>query len=594
MINIKNVEMAAESFLDGADFASYRYLGFHIVPSGRCEKYAVFRVWAPNAKEVFLVGDFNSWELSCPMEKNNCGIYEATLPASDIKSGQNYKFRITTAQGQIFFKADPFAFYSEAPPSTASKIFFSSPYEWHDGGYLADRKKLFESNGKNIPLNIYKTDLSLIRRSVNTPFPKYKDLANELIPYVKQMGYTHVELVSVFEHMSEKFGEPAVTGCFSPTARFGTPDDFKAFTDALHCAGIGLLIDHDFAGIEACEHGLACFDGTSLYEHSCEEDSSFSPVFNISSNAVTSFLLSNAIFWIEEYHIDGIVTDLSKSLRENSDCAVLSFFKTLNSRLAAHYPDVITAAKVPSRIPKAADAVCDGGLGFTYVRDRKLEKDILLRSELSFGASLSSAAKSGITALSDCSSVICGMSGDNFEKFAKSRLAFSCMMLSDSKKLTFAGNEIAQFSEVSGVGRIEWELLGDTMHKKHQLFVRDLNSFYLSHPVLRQNGGLKENPINDARDILSFIRINTGQTAYKELIAVINFGKNAFESLPVPVPRKGSYRKVFSSASSVYGGAENACELSYKAFSDSGSNYHINADLEPISFNIFELVGEEQ
>ncbi len=593
MTNEKNDEMAAKSFLNGTDFGSYRYLGFHIVPDDRGEKYAVFRVWAPNAKEIFLVGDFNGWEETHPMERNDFGIFEASLPASIVRSGQNYKFKITTAEGQKLFKADPYALFSETPPATASKIFISAPFGWRDGGYLAERKKLFEKNGRDIPLNIYKLDLSSWKRKDPSAFPKYREIADELIPYLKQMGYTHVELMSITEHMSEDVQDFEVTAFFAPTSRYGTPDDFRCFVDSFHCAGLGVILDWNCTRIDACEHGLLKFDGTPIYEHPGDDDDCTAPAFDISKGQVTSFLLSNALFWIEEFHIDGLVTDLSEMLRHNSDCAVFSFFKTLSDSLAYRYPDIITIAKAPSRITNAQDPVCDGGLGFTYVRDRRLEKDILLRTELSFGSKLAPAAKCGITALSDNSGFIGGMGGEDFEKFAKSRLALSCMMLSASKKLTFMGTELAQLSCGSQNGRVEWQKLCDPMHKKHQLFVRDLGSFYLSHPILWQDGGVAENPTDESDNLLSFFRINAKETAYKELIAVINFGKSALSQVPLRVPRKGCYRKVFSSALSVYGGNEEAEILSYEALADSDRNYYISTDLAPISVCVFEPVSED-
>ncbi len=593
MINQKNDEMAAEAFLNGTDFGSYRYLGFHIVPDDRGEKYAVFRVWAPNAKEIFLVGDFNGWEETHPMVRNDFGIFEASLPASIVRSGQNYKFKITTMEGKQLFKADPYALFSETPPATASKIFISAPFGWHDGGYLADRKKLLAKNGRDIPLNIYKLDLSGWKRKDSHTFQKYREIADELIPYVKQMGYTHIELVSIAEHMSENLPACAITGFFAPTSRHGTPDDFRSFVDALHCAGLGVLTDLSFAKIGNSEHGLMRFDGTPIYEHSGDDDDCIAPTFDLSRGEVTSFLLSNAIFWIEEFHIDGLVADLSEMLRDNSDCAVFSFFKTLSSRLSSRYPDIITVAKAPSRIANAAEAVCDGGLGFSYVRDRRLEKDILLRADLSFGSRLSAAAKNGITALSDSTGFIVGIGGEDFEKFSKSRLALSCMMLSASKKLMYMGTELAQLSDSSQNGSVDWHILGDQMHKKHQLFVRDLGFFYLSHPILWQDGGTAENPTDGCDDLLSFFRINAKGTAYKELIAAINFGKNALSEVSLRVPRKGCYRKVFSSALSVYGGNEESEKISYKSCADSCRNYYIKTDLAPISVSVFEPIGED-
>ena len=582
MINSKNDEMAAGSVVTATDFYRYRYLGFHIVPDSRGEKNAVFRVLAPNARRSFLVGDFNGWQESHPMDKKDGGIFEIFLPASVLQHGQNYKYKITTSDGRELYKADPYAVFCESMPATASKIFLSEPYSWQDEGYIRNRKRLFSEKGRNIPLNIYKL----------CPFSwknltDYKNLAYELIPYLKQMGYTHALLTFVAEGVRDGTRACDASSFFVPATGMGDPRCFCEFVDAMHGAGLGVILEWTPAGFALCEHGLSGFDGTPIFEGAQIGENGSMP-FDLESCATRELLLSNAIFWLEEYHIDGLSCDVSQMLAGNREDDVFSFFASLNGKIHSEYPDVITIAKSRYTSDVVTDSVQNGGLGFSFVRDRRLENEILSVCDLARDAKLAASLHHGICALSDCESFAGRLRCESKERFATSRLLIFCMMLADSKKLTFSGSEICSLGNAEN--RVEWECLSgeSSLHKKHQLFVRDMGNLYLSHPVLWQEGGVTQE--NICKEDANLSRIYSVCGAYKEMIAVINFGIKKADDVLIETASATGYKKVFSTALSVYGGNEQKDDTVYFAKSANGKNY-ITAELSPLSAYIFEPCG---
>ncbi|MBE6572000.1 MAG: hypothetical protein E7656_07120 [Ruminococcaceae bacterium] len=578
MINLKNDEMATVFIPTGTEFYGYRYLGFHIVPDNRGEKYAVFRVFAPNAKNVFLVGDFNGWQETHPMERKENGIFEIFLSASILHHGQNYKYKITTSDGRQLYKADPYAVFCESSPATASKIFLSAPYVWQDDGYIKNRKRLFAERGRYIPLNIYKL-LPASWKGCGT----YKALSDELIPYLKQMGYTHVMLSAVTNSAYVDGQYPGISSFFVPATGMGDPDCFRGFVDALHRAGLGVILEGAPSHFSKCEQGLWRFDGTPIFEGEQPDESEDAP-FDLGSKSVRSFLLSNAMFWIDEYHVDGLSCDLSQHLASNREDDVLSFFAQLNDGIHSEYPDIITIAKARLAIDGITDSVQSGGLGFSFARDRRLENEILSACDLA-GAKLSHSAEHGICALSDNESFVGRLRCDSEERFAMSRLLLFCMMLSDSKKLTFSGSEIGWLGK--GENGVDWGcLFGDnSLHKKHQLFVRDIGALYLSSPVLWEEGNVTQKSICGYAASLS--RIYSVCGAYKEMIAVINFGKQTISDAKIETGSAAGYKKIFSSALSVYGGCEEKDDTLFFAKSENGKNY-IKTELSPLSAYVFE------
>lgn len=552
MINKTNSEFLADFVTNKSYPEDKSLLGFHILSDNYGKKYAVFRVWAPCAKKVFLVGDFNNWQDSNPMKKCDGGIFEATLPYHRIFSGQNYKFKIETEKGKLLFKSDPYALHCEAEHEGASKIFLSPPYFWHDDGYISYRKKLFAVNGKDIPLNIYKITLS------GKPFSSISD---EYVPYLKQMGYTHLQIIWK-------------ASSFSPQAISGTPDDFKRFVDTFHGAGLGVILEWSPNKIDICDNGLCEFDGTPIYEAVCDDE----PIFNFQCKNVRELLTQNALYLINEFHIDGLYCDLCDILKHDEMCenSVLEFYSNLNRLIAVSHHDVFTVAKAPSRIKDITDK---NGIGFTFSRDRRIEKEIV-----SMSTDILPVFQDRLISLSDNSCFIKKFS-EKEDRFAISRLMLSCMMLLPGKKLTFHGCEIC--SEKEDENGVQWHILADENHKKHQLFVRDLNALYLSFPILWQNEAVLLTQVH-SENLLSFVRINKTDGAYKELTVVINFGQQEVFDVEIKTSKANQLKKVFSSAYK----KENTHET-FTVLHNSDRQHYIKPNIPPMSVSVFAPTSQE-
>ena len=625
--------MAAFLFHQGTNYEAYRYLGFHIIACDNGEAKAVFRVWAPNAERIFLVGDFNGWEDSMPMQKiTENGIYEILIPAECVADGDNYKFKILTPDGRVLYKADPYAFYAEKPPLTASKILVSDDFEWTDSGYMVDRANKMRAPEYGVPINIYEVHPASWKRHEDGSYLSYAELADELIPYVKQMGYTHVEFMPVMEHPFDGSWGYQLTGYYAPTSRFGRPSDFKRLVNDLHCAGIGVILDWVPAHFPKDEHGLCEFDGCPLYEFQgkdrMEHASWGTRKFDVARNEVECFLISNADFWISEYHADGLRVDAVASMLYldydkkpgewnpniyggNESLEAIAFFKKLNSHVSGRYPDVLMMAEESTAFASVTKPVQDDGLGFNYKWNMGWMNDTLSYAETEYDYRPQFHNKTNFTMMYAYSeryvlpvshdevvhgkrSFLDKMPGDYWRKFAGSRLFLSYMMFHPGKKLTFMGTEIGQFREWDFASSVEWFLLDYEMHKKHQLFVRDLNAFYLSHSQLwrsdhHPDGFRWLRPDDRANSVSSFMRTDPETGEQKALIAVLNFNYQMRSDFIIDVPFSGKYREVFTSDSVAYGGsgALNSCELdSYK--SEYGNDL-IKITLPPLAITVFEL-----
>lgn len=570
-------------FNTGKCYQAFRSFGAHIVDNG-----VQFTVWVPGVRSVSVSGDFNSWrpdDESRLEQIGDTGVYTGFIAgASD---GNKYKFDIELNTGEHILKADPFAFGSELRPETASVVSDIS-YEWNDREWMEEREK---KNTFTSPMNIYEAHLGAwIREPGSEEFFSYREVADKLIPYVKEMGYTHLELLPVMEHPLDASWGYQVTGYYSPTARYGRPADFKYFIDRCHQEGIGVILDWVPGHFCPDAQGLANFNGSKLYETEIHPDWG-TYKFDFSRNQVRSFLLSNAWFWIEEYHADGIrvdgvssmlylnfgVTDRSKykTNREggDGDLDAISFLREFNYMIGTSFRGVITVAEESSAWPMVTWPPENGGLGFHYkwnmgwMNDtlEYMKEDFPYRSyhhnKLTFSLTYAY-SENFILPLSHDEvvhgkrSLIGRMPGDTWRQFAGSRLLMMYQMTHPGKKLRFMGHEIAQFIEWREYEQLEWFLLEYENHEKHKKFVKELNQLYLEHPALWSQDtswdGFKWIDA-DNRDQSVYSYIRTGEDEL--LVVVLNTGVQAFDEFTIGVPEKGFYKEIFSSDAAKYAGS---------------------------------------
>ncbi len=577
-------------FHQGTGCRAYNYMGVH----REGDEY-VFRVWAPNADRAYLVGNFNGWSEDCPMQKiTDAGIWEVYVDADRVSEGDTYKYKFINGSF-VAYKADPYGVYMEKPPSNASVVFdIDGVYDWNDEGWLSYRKRTYESGYYSQPMNIYEMHLASWKRRPDGTVLSYKEIADELAPYVKQMGYTHVELLPVSEHPFDGSWGYQVGGYYAPTSRFGTPRDFMEFVDIMHTAGIGVILDWVPAHFPKDAFGLYEFDGQPLYEYQGEDRQENrgwgTRRFDVGREEVQSFLVSNAVYWAEKYHADGIRVDAVSSMLyldyekepgewvpnvygDNRCLEAVAFFKKLNSSMKKEYPDVLMIAEESTSWPNLTGFENDG-LGFDlkwnmgWMNDTLfyVEKDPVYRKyhhdKLTFSLCYAFSEKYVLPISHDevvhgKKSFLDKMPGDYWRKFAGARAFAAYQMTHPGKKLNFMGNEIAQFREWDYDGSIEWFMLDYEMHAKYQFYISELNNFYLKYPSLWE--------IDDSWDgfkwidadmkdesIISFRRI---ASCGKELVVVINFTPRTYEDYTLPVPFAGAYQELFNSDDVRYGGS---------------------------------------
>ena len=579
---------AAYLFHQGTNYNAYEFLGVHRVDEN---KFA-FRVWAPNADAVYVIASFNNWDMSCPMQRiNEGGIWETELEA---REGDLYKFRIINGDKTVD-KADPYAFYCEAPPATASVIYEVDGYKWRDAGWLRRRaKNMSRECYFNRPLNIYELHVGSWRlHDDGTPY-NYRELAEELAPYVKQMGYTHIELMPVMEHPFAPSWGYQVCGYYAPSARFGTPHDFMAFVDKMHEAGVGVILDWVPAHFPKDAHGLYEFDGQPLYEYQgndrIEHAGWGTRRFDVGREEVESFLVSNAAFWADKYHADGLRVDAVASMLyldydrmpgewvpnvygDNRCLEAIAFFQKFNAHMAGMFPDVITIAEESSAWSNITGFENDG-LGFSYKWNMGWMHDILDYVEIDpiyrkydhnkLTFSLTYAFNENYVLPISHDEVVHGkkslldkMHGDYWQKFATARAFGVYMMTHPGKKLNFMGNEIGQFREWDDAGQIEWFLLDYEMHSRYQLFWAELNHLYLENSELWSDDGGWDgfrwiNADDADRSIYSYRRIDKDGS---ELVVAVNFTPVVRENFVLGVAKSGVYRELINSDDTKFGGS---------------------------------------
>lgn len=588
----KDLQLPIYLFHQGTATRAYELLGAHTAGSSKPGTY-VFRVWAPEAGKVSLVGDFNNWEAGfTPMNKiTDSGIWEVSLEG--LKEFDTYKYAVEDKHGKTVLKADPYGFHMETRPETASKIYNPDGFKWNDEKWMRAREKTAPYDR---PMNIYEVHLGSWKRYEDGNFFDYNKLADELIPYVKDMGYTHLELMPVSEYPFDGSWGYQVLGYFAPTSRYGSPKDFMNFVDKCHQNDIGVILDWVPGHYPKDEAGLYKFDGSHCYEYKDplkrSHDEWGTMLFDWGKNEVRSFLISNAIFWLEMYHIDGLRVDAVASMlyldygrkngkwrqnhmggRENLEA--VSFLQDLNKAVFGNYPNVLMIAEESTAWPLVTAPVDKGGLGFNYkwnmgwMNDSLayMETDPLFRKgnhrALTFPLTYAFSenyilAVSHDEVVHGKKSLLDKMAGDYEGKFASLRTYFGYMMAHPGKKLTFMGSEYGQFTEWAFAKELDWMILDYPMHRKLQKFVRDLNHLYKNESSFWEIENSWEGfnwrvPDDEAQNILSFSRFNKKGD---EILVVLNFAPVERPEYILPIGSKKRYDLVLNSDEGKYGGID--------------------------------------
>lgn len=580
---------------EGSHERTYEKMGAHLVEMNG-EKGVHFAVWAPNAREVYLMGDFNGWHgASHPLNSSNSGIWTLFVPG--LEEFTVYKYRVVSQTGESFEKADPYGFAMELRPNTASVVANLDRYQWSDGDWVKRRAR---QQALDRPISIYEVHLSSWRRVPDekwgSRYLSYRELADQLIPYVVEMGYTHLELLPITEYPFDASWGYQVLGFYAPTSRFGTPEDLMYFIDQCHLHGLAVILDWVPAHFPKDGAGLNFFDGTHLYAHTDprqgEHQDWGTMIFNYGRNEVRAFLISNALFWIDKYHFDGLRVDAVASMlyldysredgqwlpnryggRENLEA--ISFLRKMNEVVHGVFPGVLTMAEESTSWPMVSRPTYTGGLGFSlkwnmgWMHDTLgyMSKDPIHRkyhqNDMTFGL-LYAFNENFILPLSHDEvvhgkgSLLNKMAGDEWQKFANLRAYYGFMWAHPGKKLTFMGCEFGQWQEWNFDTGLEWAALQGPNHLGLQRTIQDLNKLYHNEPALHENdfteSGFRWIDANDTdNSVLSFIRKAASSDEF--LVIVSNFTPVPWHGYRIGVPEPGYYREVFNSDSDSYRGS---------------------------------------
>jgi 1,4-alpha-glucan branching enzyme len=630
-------------FCEGTHEHAYQWMGAHKVKVAVAGAGGVggihFVLWAPDASRVSVVGDFNCWDgRRHAMRKHlAAGVWEIFIP--NVEENSAYKYEIVDGNGHTQpLKADPYAVSMQHPPETASKIVSTNPYQWRDKQWMEERAS--SSNHYNGPVSIYEVHLGSWRRvhrdeqnTASKPnYLNYRELAEQLIPYALDMGFTHLQLMPVSEYPFDGSWGYQPVGLYAPTSRFGTAEDFKYFVDCCHQAGLGLLLDWVPGHFPTDAHGTGKLDGSCLYEHQ-DERQGFHPdwktlIYNYGRAEVQSYLISNAIYWLDQFHIDGLRVDAVASMlyldysreegqwlpnrhggRENLEA--IELLQQVNSRAYGNHPGVMMIAEESTAWPGVSKPVDSGGLGFGFkwnmgwMNDTLsyMERDPIHRShhhnEMTFGL-VYSFSENFVLPLSHDEvvhgkgSLLNKMPGDEWQKFANLRAYYGFMWTHPGKKLLFMGCEFAQRNEWNHDQSLDWHLLENASHQGVQQLIKDLNHTYRNVPALYEldcdsSGFQWLDSQNSEQSILVYLR--KGQQGTAPALIVVNLTPTSYENYCVGVPEAGFYRECINTDSAIYGGSDigNHGGVNTQDQPYAGQSHQLTLSIPPLATMIFEL-----
>ena len=617
-------------FKAGKHFRLYEKLGAHLLSLDGV-KGVYFAVWAPSAHSVSVVGDFNFWtdgEHQLEVRWDSSGIWEGFIP--NIDKGTTYKYKIKSNNGGISTeKADPFAFYCEKPPHTASVV-WDLDYQWKDKKWMKTRQKYTDLDK---PYSVYEVHLgSWKRHTAEDRFLTYNEFAEDLVSYIKETGFTHVEFMPIMEYPYDPSWGYQLVGYFAPTSRFGNPQEFMHLVDKLHEAEIGVILDWVPSHFPDDAHGLGFFDGSNLFEHP-DRRKGYHPdwkslVFNYGRNEVRSFLISNALFWLHHYHADALRVDAVASMlyldysrnegewepniyggRENLD--TISFLKEFNEAVYSNYEGVQTIAEESTSFPMVSRPTSIGGLGFGmkwmmgWMHDtlEYFQKDTVYRkyhqNDLTFSMTYAFSENFMLPLSHDevvygKKSIAGKMPGDEWQKFANLRLLYGYMFMHPGTKLLFMGGEFGQSNEWNFEGSLDWHLLQYPFHEGIKKTIADLNHLYKKQPALYEKQFSQEgfewiNYSDHQNAVISFIR--KGNNQKDDVVVVCNFTQIIRPNYRIGQPRKGKLTEIFNSDATIYGGSgvANSKKITIEAVPYDGRDYSVELTLAPLSVSVFKI-----
>ncbi|MCR5672355.1 MAG: 1,4-alpha-glucan branching protein GlgB [Lachnospiraceae bacterium] len=614
------------SFSNGICYDIYEHLGAHVRKTDGIEGVN-FAVWAPNAVRVSVVGDFNEWDGRCHQMRRlgESGIFEIFIPR--VREGDNYKYELKLRGGMVIMKADPYGFYAQLRPETASTVFDIDRYKWHDDAFVENRSG-FNRNDK--PVSIYELHLGSFKKPDDgREFLNYREIADEVASYVTKMGYTHIELMPVMEHPYDESWGYQVIGLYAPTSRYGTPEDFMYFVDKMHENNIGVILDWVPAHFPRDVQGLSNFDGTCLYEHQdprrADHPDWGTLCFNYGRSEVSNYLIANALFWIKKYHADGIRMDAISSMLYNDygrrggdwvrniyggneNLEASEMLRHLNSINKKMKTGALMIAEESTAWPKVTGELEDDGLGFDYKWNMGwmndylgfVRLDPLYRSghytELTFSMIYAYSEKfilifSHDEVVHGKSSLLSKMPGERDRKFAGVRMSLAYMYMHPGKKLLFMGQDIGEWDEWNEKRQVQWDLLQYEDHIRLNDFVRKLIAFYKKTPALYKldnnaDGYEWINNISANETIIVFLRKDE---AGDQVLVVCNFADIDRKNYKIGVPFSGKYKEIFSTDEPAFGGrgANNPRVKRSKADECDGRENSIRIDVPALSVSVF-------
>ena len=614
-------DLAFDQFHQGINFQAYQDFGAKIATSD--DTGVTFTTWAPNAKTISVIGDFNDWNEETHLLKRVTkeGVWQIHVPNAEI--GQNYMFEVTGADGFVKRKADPFATFSTMRPERASIIADLSGYDWDDKKW---QKSQQQKNWANEPLNIYEVHAGSWRKKEKA-FYTYRELADELIPYVKAHGYTHIELLPIIEHPYDPSWGYQGTGYFSPTSRFGNPHDLMYFVDQCHQHNIGVLLDWVPGHYCKDDHGLYLFDGTPMYEYAnptVQDNPGWGTAnFDLGKPEVQSFLISSALYWLNKFHFDGFRIDAVANMlywhldgEHQENQLAVKFLQKLNTTINEHYPHAIICAEDSTTWPNVTKPASEGGLGFTFKWKMGWMNDVLSymqtspeerqdhHNKLTFGMWYAYSEKYILPFSHDevvhlKKSMIEKMPGTYEEKFAQLRLLYTYMYTHTGKKLLFMGNEFAQFTEWNEAKALDWELFDYEMHRQLNDFTKTLMNFYQNEKTLyeldHELAGFKWIDVdNNAQSIISYLRYDRSGN---HLVIICNFQNIGYHEYQVGVPRLGTYYEVLNTDIPTFAGTGEWLNKGHIVASDEPAHnqeHHIKINIPPFGAVVLKPVGKDK